>query len=184
MTEAERWRPIAGYERLYEASDLGQVRSLGREMTYMWRGQLKTSTKPAKVLAPYEDKDGYLRYKLADASGKVRNVGAHQAVALAFISNPHGLPQVAHLDHNRKNNIPSNLKWATNAENHQDSVVVHRYASSGPVKDGKRTMTAEIVLDIRARYAAGEGMAQIARALEMRIETVTKIAKRQRWIHI
>ena len=184
MAETEEWLPIRGYEGLYEASNLGRVRSLGRTVTHIWRGKPKTITRPEKMLAPYEDEDGYLRLRLCNEAGKPRNVGVHRAVALAFIPNPHGLPQVAHLDHDRKNNAPGNLKWATNAENHQDSVVVHRYAGSGPVKDGKRTMTAEIVLDIRARYAAGDGLAQIARALEMRIETVTKIAKRQRWIHI
>ena len=181
---SDDWRPVPGYERLYEVNDLGQVRSCRRTTSYVWMGKPKTMTKRPKILAPWKDKDGYLRYKLTDTNRVMRVMFAHRAVALAFIPNPHGLPQVAHLNHDPADNRLENLKWASNAENHQDSVTVNRYAAAGPDHTNKRLMTPELVREMRALYAAGDGPAVIARKYEMRIETVTKIVKRQRWIHV
>lgn len=48
----------------------------------------------------------------------------HRLIAMAFHSNPNNLPQVDHIDRNRKNNKSSNLRWVTSKENqdNRDSV--------------------------------------------------------------
>ena len=53
----------------------------------------------------------------------------HRLVALLFVTKPPGKDHVMHLNGDPTNYLPSNLKWATNTENHQDR---------GP--DSKRTM--------------------------------------------
>lgn len=180
---SEIWKPIPGFERFYEASDKGNVRSLTRSVIHTWMGRTKTTTKTGRVLRPYIDKDGYAQLRIFGKDGAKKKIGGHQAVALAFIPNPHGLPQVAHKDHNRTNNMPDNLKWATNAENHQDSVAIHRYASAGPIRNKTNAVTIEIVRSIRARYAAGERPTDIARDLGLNPRHVTKIVNRERWAH-
>ena len=53
----------------------------------------------------------------------------HRLVALLFVTKPPGKDHVMHLNGDPTNYLPSNLKWATNTENHEDR---------GP--DSKRTM--------------------------------------------
>lgn len=44
-------------------------------------------------------------------------VYVHRLVAKAFIPNPNNLPFIDHIDHNPKNNMVSNLRWATPQQN-------------------------------------------------------------------
>lgn len=53
--------------------------------------------------------------------GKRRHRYLAVLVAEAFIPNPHGYPEVCHIDGNPYNNHVSNLKWGTHADNMQDA---------------------------------------------------------------
>lgn len=50
-------------------------------------------------------------------NGENKTYGIHILVARAFIPNPNNLPEVNHLDRNRKNNCVENLEWCTHHEN-------------------------------------------------------------------
>ena len=56
--------------------------------------------------------------------GEQRREYVHRLIAQAFIPNPHGLPQVNHIDGNTKNNTVENLEWCTVKHNMQ-----HAYAN-------------------------------------------------------
>ena len=171
----EEWRPIAGFETLYEVSSLGRVRSLGRVVTYAWRGTTKTMTKHAKVLAPETDKDGYRRVALTGEDGRARHFPVHRLMGIAFIPNPNNLPQINHIDFIRANNVLTNLEWSTPKGNTHHSLKDGRYG---------KTITKEIVLEIRARHAAGKRMATIGRDFGLGHDTVRKLVLRERWAHI
>ena len=91
----ERWRPVLGYEGLYEVSNLGRVRRV-------------------KIIEPTRKKHGYMQISLVDRNGKRRSFRLHRIVATAFVPNPEGKPQVNHRDENPENNRASNLEWAKN----------------------------------------------------------------------
>jgi hypothetical protein len=50
----------------------------------------------------------------------------HRLVAKAFLDNPQGKREVAHLNHDRADNRVENLQWATRTENMQMSVADDR----------------------------------------------------------
>lgn len=105
------WKPVLGYEGLYEVNELGNVRSLNYNHT----------GKP-RQLCLKDWHGGYCGYTLSK-NGKTKNKYAHILVAEAFIDNPNGKPCVNHIDGNKRNNSAKNLEWVTKAENTQHAIL-------------------------------------------------------------
>jgi len=111
---AEIWRPVRGYERLYEVSSKGNIRSLDRlvdGVNHSHRLIKGKSLKPG-------DTRGYLRVVLCN-NGNSRNWSVHLLVWDAFGSNPRNgrLLQVDHIDDNKKNNGIINLQLLNPQQN-------------------------------------------------------------------
>jgi len=95
----EIWKPVKGYEGLYEVSSAGRVRR--EELLTFWE---------------HNGKQPYYMVGLS-RNGKVKKHLVHRLVAEAFIPNPDKLPQVNHKDGNVHNNSVENLEWISNAGN-------------------------------------------------------------------
>ena len=100
MSNHEVWKPAPGFEDNYEVSNFGRIRN--------------SVTKKVLVVTP--NKKGYVVARLSVHNVKY-SLKMHRAVAIAFIPNPNGKPQVNHIDGNKSNNNVGNLEWATNGEN-------------------------------------------------------------------
>ena len=98
----ENWKSIAGYEGLYQVSNLGRVKSLkyGKE----------------KILKPVNSPYGYLQVCLCKDGQKKMSL-VHRLVADAFIPNPNNLETVNHKDEVKTNNVASNLEWMSRGDN-------------------------------------------------------------------
>lgn len=70
---------------------------------------------------------GYVATRI---NGKLRKV--HRLVATEYIPNPNNLPQVNHIDGNKKNNQASNLEWVDNKTNAYHAMSIN--AHSNPAK--------------------------------------------------
>lgn len=108
------WKPIEGFEGLYEVSNQGEVKSLARE-NYYPDGRLH-QRKKEKILSTRPDKRGYVTVILCK-NGKTYPRGVHRLVAEAFIPNPEQKPNIDHIDTNPWNNCVDNLRWVTQQEN-------------------------------------------------------------------
>ncbi len=60
---------------------------------------------------------GYRQAATIGISGKTYNYRVSRLVAMAFIPNPEGLPEVDHKDDNKLNNHAENLQWLTGEQN-------------------------------------------------------------------
>lgn len=103
----EIWKDVKGFEGLYQVSNMGNVKSLGRKVYNYF--QKERILQPAKI-------NGYLRVALFKDS-HCKNYLVHRLVAEHFITNPDNKPQINHKDGNKENNVWTNLEWNTSKEN-------------------------------------------------------------------
>lgn len=109
----EEWKDVVGYEDCYEISNHGNVRSKERK-THTYGSRHRTF--PSKQLIGYVNKKGYVIADLCK-EGNRKSHSVHRLVAMAWLENPHERTQVDHIDRNPSNNMVSNLRWVTGAEN-------------------------------------------------------------------
>ena len=109
----ENWKPIKGYEGIYEVSDLGRVRSLDRQVD---NGHGSTRIAKGRIMKPHKHYNGYCSIGLSN-DAIVTHVLIHRLVALAFVSGYHEGMEVNHIDENKQNNRADNLEWISRKEN-------------------------------------------------------------------
>ncbi len=111
----EIWKDIPNYEDLYQISNLGNVKSVGRRRfnsgTYGGYFTVKE-----KILKPSLHKNGYYSVQLCKNGGRKR-ITIHKLVATVFIPNPNNYPQINHKDENKTNNSVENLEWCDSKYN-------------------------------------------------------------------
>ena len=96
----EEWRPIKGYEGLYEVSNMGNIKSIRRR----------------KLLKPCYNDDGYLLVVLCKDCQR-KTVMIHRLVALHFIDGYFEGAEVDHINTIRDDNRVENLRFVTREEN-------------------------------------------------------------------
>lgn len=110
--KAELWKPVVGFEGLYEVSDLGRVRSLPRlvtdkngKRTRFWKG---------KILNNICAQTGYHFVSLHRNADRETRQLVHRLVMMSFA--PIETPEQMIVDHKngiRSDNKLSNLRWTT-----------------------------------------------------------------------
>lgn len=176
MSADEEWRPVVGWEGLYEVSSLGRVRSLGRvvikqhasakrEVAFKYRG---------RVLTAHQIR-GYPTVMLADRSRR-ETARVHRLVCLAFHGPGKDGLEVAHADGVRSNARASNLRWATRRENAHDTFA-HGTNAAGD-RHPQRKLSSADVIAIRASSHRGIDLAQ---RYGVSPQNICAIRKRHTW---
>lgn len=137
------WRPVVGYEGIYEVSENGLVRRVS--------GRLR-------MLKPWLNHNGYPIVRLTNMSqGKRQTSFVHRLVAQAFIPNPRNLPVVNHINHDRLDRRAENLEWCTQGYNLEHARRAGRVRTD--YRKGMRSPVAALSDDqvraLRAEYALG-----------------------------
>ena len=109
--QEEIWRPVVGYEGLYEVSNLGRIRSIKRKKYH--------------ILRPAGGRTTYHKVSLYKG-GKGKTHYVHRLTAIAFIPNPHLLPCINHKDERKYNNRAENLEWCTHLYNNNYGTAIDR----------------------------------------------------------
>ena len=144
----EIWKNIKGYEKLYQISNYGRIKSKEKYVKTGIKNSVKVKRKE-KILKNQINKNGY-NYIFLSNEGKKKHMLIHRLVAEAFIPNPENKPQVNHIDGNKSNNYVDNLEWCTASENeiHAYKFLNKRKNNGNKGKLGKENAKAKIVLQI------------------------------------
>ena len=117
--EFEEWRPVVGYEGLYEVSNYGRVKSID------YQGH-----KRELILKPSK-RPNYYGVNLCK-NGIHKSYYIHRLVAIAFIPNPNNYPHINHINENVLDNSVENLEWCTakyncnyGNHNHKNKIAQH-----------------------------------------------------------
>lgn len=109
----EIWKPVKGYEGLYEVSNEGRVKSLDKVITEK-TGMKKRMAGRIMKPAGFGKYTGVVLCKDGDQTKQY----IHRLVAMNFLETP--TPEryfVNHKDLDKNNNHTSNLEWVTPSEN-------------------------------------------------------------------
>lgn len=102
ITIDEQWKPIRGYERLYEVSNYGRIKSLN----YHGRGVVRILRLTAKP-------NCYIKVGLRKGK-KTKTYRIHRLVAEAFLLPPRPeQTQIDHLNGQKQDNRASNLRYSS-----------------------------------------------------------------------
>lgn len=178
----EEWKPVLGYEDLYEVSNLGRVRSLDRiERIPDKNGVYHDRVRKGMILKQnYDGRRNYLHVSLRrNGNGVSRNV--HRIVAQAFVPNPNGYAEVNHKDEDKTNNSVENLEWCDHKYN-------SRYGSKLTASNGERNsmnkFPESLIRKIREEYIPNDpkyGLTPLSRKYGISVSHVCSIVKRRRW---
>lgn len=124
----EEWRPVVGYEGLYEVSDQGRVRSLDRVVCYR---DGRSRSYSGVVLVQTETPYGYLVVTLSRGKRSKRVRLVHALVMESFEGPRPPKYDVCHGDNDKRNNALTNLRYDTREGNLQDSKRLAAYCGRG-----------------------------------------------------
>lgn len=131
-----------------------------------------------KKLQPRLHSDGYFRFCLFGKK-KRRQLGVHQAVAFAFLRKPKkNEKEIRHMDGDKTNNLPSNLKWGTRSDNARD-LVRHGQSMRGEKSSTAKLNRSQVVM-IRS-LARKMKHHRIAKLFEVSRPTITAIVNKRNW---
>ena len=136
----EEWRPVIGYERRYEVSNLGRVRSIPRHV----RARFGYRLMRGHVLVEQAHTSGYAKVFLGRGNTKY----VHRLAAEAIIPNPDGKDEVNHLNGDKRDNAVVNLESGHAIREHDACVPDESDAPWGG-HESREELTAHEVRTIR-----------------------------------
>ncbi|HHB2481296.1 TPA: NUMOD4 domain-containing protein [Bacillus cereus] len=173
----EIWKPVLGFEGLYEISNTGSVKSLERIRSNGTR--FKEFIKKQST-----EKMGYNTVTMTDKDGKKRTLKVHRLVAEAFIPMVDGKDIVNHKNGNKTDNVVENLEWCTQLENinHARKTGLTPKIINVGNRHAKTKLTEDIVREIRKLYPSGQSdVKQLAEKYGVSNRTILKVIKGESW---
>lgn len=165
------WKPIKGYENLYEISSSGLVRGLIRVIKTISHGNRKFNS---KILKSRLNNYGYEEVRLSK-NGISKTHFIHRLIAENFISNPDNKKEVNHKNGIKDDNRIENLEWVTHSEN-----MIHAYKNGLIKKSRKKKVKVNRIFNLlknpsfKSRLVLFENYRKSAKKLN--IQVIVKLA--------
>lgn len=119
--EKEIWKDIEEYEKLYQVSNLGNIKSLIKN----------------KILKPNITRTGYLYVNLYK-NGIPKHYYIHRLVAKNHLINPNNYTQINHKSEIKSDNRVENLEWCSNNYNMNYGTIKERMIETKTKQCGKK----------------------------------------------
>jgi hypothetical protein len=174
---------VPGFEDYYQITDDGRIRTKPRYANSPICGGERLI--PPRWVNVHLVK-GYPAFT-AFVRGKKHTVYIHRVMAMLFVPNPHGKPNINHKDGNKANFASWNLEWCTHAENmrHAFDTGLATAPASGPGEASPAAKLNDVkVAEIKRRLRAGERAIALAREYGVVKGTIGGIARGETWKHI
>lgn len=143
------------------------------EVVSIWTGR-------PKVLKGGVDKDGYRKFVLIDDNGSRLYARRSGLMCAAYHGPRPDGKEVRHIDGSRDNDNPSNLSWATHAENCADKVG-HGTLPRGDL-NGNRKLSEAHAREARERLDRGERSADICADYGVAKSTIDNMKYGKSWV--
>lgn len=169
-TLPEAWRPVVGFEGIYEVSNLGRVK----------RVKAGKRTRIGRVLTP-RPASGYYHVALY-RSGTRFDIKVHVLVALAFVSGHSDGLEVNHMNGLKTDNRAANLEWVTTAANAK-----HAFRTGLKSNLGERNPSAKLTAKQVAYIRAMRGIVSqdtLAKQLGVTTVRISQIQLGKGWKHL
>lgn len=164
----EQWKPIRGYEGLYEVSDHGRIKSLARKTTLRTSKGISERSVPERIMKPWKDSGGRAQVYLADGD-RVRYMVGRTVLEHFRPSSFMANLACVHIDFDKFNNHIDNLRWSTPSE-------TAFYMSHGEFTNKNRyKYSQQKVISAARMIEAGRSNAEIAHDLVMSKTIVSAI---------
>lgn len=124
----EIWKPVKGFEKYYEISNIGRVRSKDRYIYNQYDINTKTNSnmrlQKGRILAGGITPAGYRRVILTKEQNTKYYKSVHTLVAEVFCEKPNTTERlvVNHKNGRKLDNRANNLEWCTYKENSQHAI--------------------------------------------------------------
>lgn len=137
----------------------------------------------ARTLGGWPDKDGYLKCNLW-VDGKEKVCRTHVLVCTAWCGvRPSDAHEVRHLNGNRQDNRPGNLKWGTKKQNARDRERHGTTAKGERNKGGGNKLTLPLVRSIKRELRHGNTHRELADLYDVSRGMIGHIAAGRKWAH-
>jgi len=165
----EEWKPIIGYEGLYEISNFGRIKTLKRKFVL----QTKLFKQQTSIY-------GYYIVTLNKGNKETKNYLVHILVAKHFIPNPQNKPEVNHKKGIKKDNRFFELEWSTKLENVQHAFSTGLVCHKG-VKNANCKLSDNDVIEI---FNSTDSYKELSERYAVNKTLISSIKTGSRWGHL